>query len=297
MSPQCAGAVWSAACQTNVADTRKRPRIVCPPGTRIFSLQALSNQPLKRPRDGQRGAYSYAEIHGMDIAYLSEISLMLRHLLRFGIRQKVVLILLATLVVGLTASTWLAFALANRRHPQRNHAPWQRSQPLRRAHAGLQRHRLRLPHHRAAVARTRVARRCRLRPRHQPQGQCDERGGRRQRRASGRHAIPPGYPAQQRKPSVSYISVSVPTASPPRSKKQKQDSILRQLLVIFGVLAVELAALSYIIVRPLNIMSRAMRARRRWARAPRPTFRSRPRTNWRDRHAIQRIARAPERGA
>ncbi|MEK7796729.1 MAG: diguanylate cyclase [Pseudomonadota bacterium] len=43
-------------------------------------------------------------------------------------------------------------------------------------------------------------------------------------------------------------------------EKQKQDSILRQLLVIFGVLAVELAALSYIIVRPLNIMSRAMRA-------------------------------------
>ncbi len=33
---------------------------------------------------------------------------MLQKLLRFGIRQKVVLILLATLVVGLTASTWLA---------------------------------------------------------------------------------------------------------------------------------------------------------------------------------------------
>ena len=170
-------------------------------------------------------------------------------------------------------------ALANRRHPQRNHAPWQRSQPLRRAHAGLQRHRLRLPHHRAAVARTRVARRCRLRPRHQPQGQCDERGGRRQRRASGRHAIPPGYPAQQRNRRSVISRSQYRPHSPPRSKNRNR---IRSCANYWSSSACSRSS-SRRCPTSSSGRSTSCRApcarRRRWARAPRPTFRSRPRTN------------------
>ena len=188
-------------------------------------------------------------------------------------------------------------ALANRRHPQRNHAPWQRSQPLRRAHAGLQRHRLRLPHHRAAVARTRVARRCRLRPRHQPQGQCDERGGRRQRRASGRHAIPPGYPAQQR----NRRSVISRSQYRPHCRHARKTETGFDPAPITGHLRRARGRARGVVLhhRPAAQHHVARHAR---GGAGGPGHRAQhsardPGRIRRDRHAIQRIARAPERGA
>ncbi|MEK7696996.1 MAG: diguanylate cyclase [Pseudomonadota bacterium] len=184
---------------------------------------------------------------------------MLRHLLRFGIRQKVVLILLATLVVGLTASTWLALrsqtadilSETTRRGNEVSHFV---ARTLAYSVIAYDYHTIELLLRELAshddVVYARVT---------SPKGNVMSEVG------AGNAERPGVTPFRQdirlNNETVGQLQLGLSTDRIAATlEKQKQDSILRQLLVIFGVLAVELAALSYIIVRPLNIMSRAMRA-------------------------------------
>ena len=184
---------------------------------------------------------------------------MLRHLLRFGIRQKVVLILLATLVVGLTASTWLALrsqtadilSETTRRGNEVSHFV---ARTLAYSVIAYDYHTIELLLRELAshddVVYARVT---------SPKGNVMSEVG------AGNAERPGVTPFRQdirlNNETVGQLYLGLSTDRIAATlEKQKQDSILRQLLVIFGVLAVELAALSYIIVRPLNIMSRAMRA-------------------------------------
>ena len=184
---------------------------------------------------------------------------MLRHLLRFGIRQKVVLILLATLVVGLTASTWLALrsqtadilSETTRRGNEVSHFV---ARTLAYSVIAYDYHTIELLLRELAshddVVYARVT---------SPKGNVMSEIG------AGNAERPGVTPFRQdirlNNETVGQLQLGLSTDRIAATlEKQKQDSILRQLLVIFGVLAVELVALSYIIVRPLNIMSRAMRA-------------------------------------
>ena len=183
---------------------------------------------------------------------------MLRHLLRFGIRQKVVLILLATLVVGLTASTWLALrsqtadilSETTRRGNEVSHFV---ARTLAYSVIAYDYHTIELLLRELAshddVVYARVT---------SPKGNVMSEIG------AGNAERPGVTPFRQdirlNNETVGQLQLGLSTDRIAATlEKQKQDSILRQLLVIFGVLAVELVALSYIIVRPLNIMSRAMR--------------------------------------
>lgn len=183
---------------------------------------------------------------------------MLRHLLRFGIRQKVVLILLATLVVGLTASTWLALrsqtadilSETTRRGNEVSHFV---ARTLAYSVIAYDYHTIELLLRELAshddVVYARVT---------SPKGNVMSEVG------AGNAERPGITPFRQdirlNSETVGQLQLGLSTDRIAAAlEKQKQDSILRQLLVIFGVLVVELAALSYIIVRPLNIMSRAMR--------------------------------------
>ena len=183
---------------------------------------------------------------------------MLRHLLRFGIRQKVVLILLATLVVGLTASTWLALrsqtadilSETTRRGNEVSHFV---ARTLAYSVIAYDYHTIELLLRELAshddVVYARVT---------SPKGNVMSEVG------AGNAERPGITPFRQdirlNSETVGQLQLGLSTDRIAATlEKQKQDSILRQLLVIFGVLVVELAALSYIIVRPLNIMSRAMR--------------------------------------
>ncbi|MBI3571031.1 MAG: diguanylate cyclase [Gammaproteobacteria bacterium] len=183
---------------------------------------------------------------------------MLRHLLRFGIRQKVVLILLTTLVVGLTASTWLALrsqtadilSETTRRGNEVSHFV---ARTLAYSVIAYDYHTIELLLRELAshddVIYARVT---------SPKGNVMAEIG------TGNAERPDVAPFRQdirlNNEIVGQLHLGLGTDRITATlEKQKQDSILRQLLVIFGVLVVELVALSYIIVRPLNIMSRAMR--------------------------------------
>ena len=195
----------------------------------------------------------------MDIAYLSEISSLCSDICSaFGIRQKVVLILLATLVVGLTASTWLALrsqtadilSETTRRGNEVSHFV---ARTLAYSVIAYDYHTIELLLRELAshddVVYARVT---------SPKGNVMSEVG------AGNAERPGITPFRQdirlNSETVGQLQLGLSTDRIAATlEKQKQDSILRQLLVIFGVLVVELAALSYIIVRPLNIMSRAMR--------------------------------------
>lgn len=183
---------------------------------------------------------------------------MFQKLLRFGIRQKVVLILLMTLVVGLTASTWLALrsqtadilSETTRRGNEVSHFV---ARTLAYSVIAYDYHTIELLLRELAshddVVYARVT---------SPKGNVMGEVG------AGNAERPGVAPFRQdvrlNNEIVGQLQLGLSTDRITAAlEKQKQDSILRQLLVIFGVLAVELAALSYIIVRPLNIMSRAMR--------------------------------------
>lgn len=183
---------------------------------------------------------------------------MLRHLLRLGIRQKVVLILLTTLVVGLTASTWLALRsqtadILNETTRRGNEVGHFVARTLAYSVVAYDYHTIELLLRELAshddVVYARVT---------SPKGNLMAEVG---ADNSGRAGITPfRQDIRLNNEIVGRLHLGLSTDRIVATlEKQKQDSILRQLLVIFGVLAVELAALSYIIVRPLNIMSRAMR--------------------------------------
>lgn len=183
---------------------------------------------------------------------------MLRHLLRFGIRQKVVLILLATLVVGLTASTWLALRsqtadILNETTRRGNEVGHFVARTLAYSVVAYDYHTIELLLRELAshddVVYARVT---------SPKGNVMAEIGVDNPERLG--ITPSRQDIRLNNEIVGQLHLGLGTDRIAATlEKQKQDSILRQLLVIFGVLAVELAALSYIIVRPLNIMSRAMR--------------------------------------
>lgn len=195
----------------------------------------------------------------MDIAYIYEKSgYMLRHLLRFGIRQKVVLILLATLVVGLTASTGLALRSqqadimqeTNRRGQEISHFV---ARTLAYSVIAYDYHTIELllrelvSHQDVVYARV-------TSPKGNTMGEVGPGNADREGVTLFRQEI------RLNNEIVGQLQLGLSTSRITDTlEKQKQDSILRQLMVIFTVLLVELAALSYIIVRPLDIMSRAMR--------------------------------------
>lgn len=183
---------------------------------------------------------------------------MLQHLLRFGIRQKVVLILLATLVVGLTASTWLALRsqttdILNETTRRGNEVGHFVARTLAYSVVAYDYHTIELLLRELAshddVVYARVT---------SPKGNVMAEIGVDNPERLG--ITPSRQDIRLNNEVVGQLHLGLGTDRIAATlEKQKQDSILRQLLVIFGVLAVELAALSYIIVRPLNIMSRAMR--------------------------------------
>ncbi len=182
---------------------------------------------------------------------------MLRQLLRFGVRQKVVLILLATLVVGLTANTWVALRSqasdilqeTDRRGQEISHFM---ARTLSYSVVAYDYHTVELllkdlaTNHDVVYARV-------TSPRGNVMGEF-----------GAENAAQPGVTAFQKdirinNETVGRLQLGLSTARIVEAiERQKQESILRQLIVIFVVLAVELLALSYIIIRPLNLMSRAM---------------------------------------
>ncbi len=182
---------------------------------------------------------------------------MFRQLLRFGIRQKVVLILLATLVVGLTASTWLALRSqagdilqeTDRRGQEISHFM---ARTLAYSVIAYDYHTVELLLKDLAahddVVYAKVAS-----PRGNTMGEFGAGNIDRAGVTTFRKDI------QLNNETVGQLSLGLSTDRITAAiERQKQESILRQLLVIFSVLAVELVALSYIIIRPLNLMSRAM---------------------------------------
>src|SRR3989344_1538917 len=183
---------------------------------------------------------------------------MLRHLFRFGIRQKVVLILLTTLVVGLTASTWLALRsqttdILNETTRRGNEVGHFVARTLAYSVVAYDYNTIELLLRELAshddVVYARVT---------SPKGNVMAEIGVDNPERSG--ITPSRQDIRLNNEVVGQLHLGLGTDRIAATlEKQKQDSILRQLLVIFGVLVVELAALSYIIVRPLNIMSRAMR--------------------------------------
>lgn len=187
---------------------------------------------------------------------------MLQKLLRFGIRQKVVLILLTTLVVGLTVSTLLALRAqtadilneTNRRGEETSHFV---ARNLAYSVIAYDYHTIELLLRELATHEDIVFVRV-TSPKGNTMGE-----------VGTPHAERPGVALFRKdirlnNETVGQLQLGLSTDRITATlEKQKQDSILRQLLVIFAVLAVELAALSYIIIRPLNIMSRAMRAEAR----------------------------------
>ncbi len=183
---------------------------------------------------------------------------MFGNLLRFGIRQKIVLILLTTLVVGLTASTWTALraqsedilAETNRRGEEISHFV---ARTLTNSVVAYDYHSIELllrelaGHEDIAYARVVSAK-----------GNTMAEFG---IDSVGR----PGVALFQRDIQVNNeivgrLQLGLSTQRIIATlERQQRDSILGQSLVIFSVLLVELLALSYIIIRPLNVMSRAMR--------------------------------------
>lgn len=183
---------------------------------------------------------------------------MLRQLLRFGVRQKVVLILLATLVVGLTANTWVALRSqasdilqeTDRRGQEISHFM---ARTLAYSVVAYDYHTVELllkdlaTHDDVVYARV-------VSPRGNVMGEF-----------GAENANRPGVTTflkdiRLNNETVGRLRLGLSIARITEAiERQKQESILRQLLVIFGVLVVELLALSYIIIRPLNLMSRAMR--------------------------------------
>jgi len=182
---------------------------------------------------------------------------MFRQLLRFGIRQKVVLILLATLVVGLTASTWLALRSqasdilqeTDRRGQEISHFV---ARTLAFSVIAYDYHTVELllkdlaAHDDVVYAKV-------VSPRGNTMG---EFGAGNTGRA-GVTTFRKDIRLNDETVGQLYLGLSTDRITA-AIERQKQESILRQLLVIFSVLAVELVALSYIIIRPLNLMSRAM---------------------------------------
>ncbi len=187
---------------------------------------------------------------------------MLQKLLRFGIRQKVVLILLTTLVVGLTVSTLLALRAqtadilneTNRRGEETSHFV---ARNLAYSVIAYDYHTIELLLRELAMHEDIVFVRV-TSPKGNTMGEVGTPNADRPGVALFRKDI------RLNNETVGQLLLGLSTDRITATlEKQKQDSILRQLLVIFAVLAVELAALSYIIIRPLNIMSRAMRAEAR----------------------------------
>ncbi len=183
---------------------------------------------------------------------------MFRQVLRFGIRQKVVLILLTTLVVGLTASTWLALRSqasdilqeTDRRGQEISHFV---ASTLGYSVIAYDYHTVELllmdlaKHDDVVYARV-------LSPRGNIMGEFGVGNANRADVTMFRKDI------RLNNETVGQLHLGLSTDRITAAiERQKQDSILRQLLVIFSVLIVELVALSYIIIRPLNLMSRAMR--------------------------------------
>lgn len=182
---------------------------------------------------------------------------MLRHLLRFGIRQKVVLLLLATLVIGLSASTWLALRSqasdilqeTDRRGQEISHFM---ARTLAYSVVAYDYHTVELllkdlaTHDDVVYARV-------VSPRGNVMGEFGAENANRPGVTTFRKDI------RINNETVGRLRLGLSIARITEAiERQKQESILRQLLVIFGVLIVELLALSYIIIRPLNLMSRAM---------------------------------------
>jgi len=187
---------------------------------------------------------------------------MFQKLLRFGIRQKVVLILLTTLVVGLTVSTLLALRAqtadilneTNRRGEETSHFV---ARNLAYSVIAYDYHTIELLLRELATHEDIVFVRV-TSPKGNTMGEYGTPNADRPGVALFRKDI------RLNNETVGQLLLGLSTDRITATlEKQKQDSILRQLLVIFAVLAVELAALSYIIIRPLNIMSRAMRAEAR----------------------------------
>lgn len=182
---------------------------------------------------------------------------MFRQLLRFGIRQKVVLTLLTTLVVGLTVSTWLALRSqasdilqeTDRRGQEISHFM---ARTLAFSVIAYDYHTVELllkdlaAHEDVVYARV-------TSPRGNVMGEFGAESIGRAGVTTFRRDI------RLNDETVGQLHLGLSTDRITAAiEKQKQESILRQLLVIFGVLVVELLALSYIIIRPLNLMSRAM---------------------------------------
>jgi len=183
---------------------------------------------------------------------------MFANLLRFGIRQKIVLILLTTLVVGLTASTGLALraqsddilAETNRRGGEISHFV---AQILASSVVSYDYHSVELLLREVAGHEDIVFARV-TGPKGNTMG---EFGSARVDRA-GVARFQRDIRANDDVVGRLEIGLSIERITATLARRQ-QDSILRQVLVIFGVLLVEFVALSYIIVRPLNLMSRAVR--------------------------------------
>lgn len=183
---------------------------------------------------------------------------MFANLLRFGIRQKIVLILLTTLVVGLTASTWIALraqsddilAETNRRGEEISHFvarilvssvvsyDYHSVEMLLREIAGH-----------GDIVFVRVT---------GPKGNAMGEFGPTRIDRTGVARFEHDIKANDDVVGRLEIGLNIERITAALARQQ-QDSILRQVLVIFGVLLVEFVALSYIIVRPLNLMSRAVR--------------------------------------
>lgn len=183
---------------------------------------------------------------------------MFRQLLRFGIRQKVVLTLLTTLIVGLTVSTWLALrSQANdilqetdRRGQEISHFM---ARTLAYSVIAYDYHTIELllkdlaTHDDVVYAKV-------VSPRGNAMGEFGAKSiGR-----TGVTTFRKDIRLNNETVGELHLGLSIDRITA-AIERQKQDSILRQLLVIFGVLVVELVALSYIIIRPLNLMSHAMR--------------------------------------
>jgi diguanylate cyclase (GGDEF)-like protein len=180
---------------------------------------------------------------------------MFRQLLRFGIRQKVVPILLATLVVGLTASTWLALRSqasdilreTDRRGREIGHfAAHTLAFSVIAYDVELLLKDL-ATHDDTVYARV-------VSPRGNVMGEFGAENADRPGVTTFRNDI------RLNNETVGQLYLGLSTARITAAlEKQRRESIQRQLAVVFGVLAVELLALSYIIVRPLDRMARAMR--------------------------------------
>jgi len=180
------------------------------------------------------------------------------NLLRFGIRQKIVLILLATLMVGLTASTWTALraqsddilAETNRRGEEISHFV---ARALGNSVVSYDYHSVELLLQELAGHEDIVYARV-TSPKGNTMGEFGPANADRADIARFQRDIRVNGDVVGRLQlglSIQRITATL--------ERQQQDSILRQVLVIFGVLLVEMLALSYIIIRPLNLMSHAMR--------------------------------------